>query len=312
MPLNFWLAVSLLIILALVFVIYPMLFARRSRPAVRYREQNLEVYRARLKELEQERDEGILDESGFESLKDELEMRLLRDVESEAADSEDGGSGGRRGIVVTTLALVLALPAAAFGLYDSLGASDDVAQYRERQQMMQDGMDAADVDAMVQRLETRLEADPDNPEGWAMLGRSYMQLERFRDAAGAYRELARAIERAGESSPAAALGLRAQALFMANQGRMADEVETAISRAREGNPDEINSLGLLGVEAFRNGDYREALDYWERILQIAPNHPQADSIRQGVATAYSELGEPVPQDLLQEGSSAGQNGASGG
>ncbi|MEQ6886895.1 c-type cytochrome biogenesis protein CcmI [Salicola sp. Rm-C-2C1-2] len=312
MPLNFWLAVILLIILALVFVIYPMLFARRLRPAVRYREQNLEAYRSRLKELEQERDEGILDESGFESLKDELEMRLLRDVESEEAESVEGGPGGRRGIVVTTLVLVLALPVAAFVLYDSLGASDDVAQFRERQQMMQDGMDAADVDAMVQRLETRLEADPDNPEGWAMLGRSYMQLERFRDAAGAYGELARAIERAGEGSPASALGLRAQALFMANQGRMTDEVETAISRAREDNPDEVNSLGLLGVEAFRNGDYRTALDYWERILELAPNHPQADSIRQGVATAYSELGEPVPQDLLQQGGSASQNGESDG
>ena len=300
MPLNFWLAVILLIILALVFVIYPMLFARRSRPVVQYREQNLATYRTRLAELERERDEGALDESGFESLKDELEMRLLRDVEAEDTGG-DGGSGGRVGVVITTLALVLALPVGAFMLYDSLGASDQVAQFRERKQMMQDGMDASDVDAMVQRLQTRLEADPDNPEGWAMLGRSYMQLERFREAAEAYGELARAIERAGDGSPASALGLRAQALFMANQGQVTAEVENAISRAREGNPDEVNSLGLLGVEAFRGGDYREALDYWERILEVAPDHPQADSIRRGVAAAYSELGEPVPEGLLQEG-----------
>ncbi|PAU81376.1 c-type cytochrome biogenesis protein CcmI [Halovibrio salipaludis] len=308
MPLNFWLAVLLLIILALVFVIYPMLFARRSRPVVQYREQNLATYRARLAELERERDEGALDESGFESLKDELEMRLLRDVESEDTAGE-ASSGGRAGIVVTTLALVLALPVGAFLLYDSLGASDEVAQFRERQQMMQDGMDASDVDAMVQRLQTRLEADPDNPQGWAMLGRSYMQLERFREAAEAYGELARAIERAGDGNPASALGLRAQALFMANRGEVTAEVDNAISRAREGNPDEVNSLGLLGVEAFRNGDYREALDYWERILEIAPDHPQAESIRRGVAAAYSELGEPVPDDLLEEG--GGQSGESG-
>ncbi|MGM0434453.1 MAG: c-type cytochrome biogenesis protein CcmI [Pseudomonadota bacterium] len=299
MPLNFWLAVILLIILALVFVIYPMLFAHRSRPVVQYREQNLATYRTRLAELERERDEGALDESGFESLKDELEMRLLRDVEAEETGS-DGGPGGRAGVVITTLVLALALPVGAFLLYDSLGASDQVAQFRERQQMMQDGMDASDVDAMVQRLQTRLEADPDNPEGWAMLGRSYMQLERFREAAEAYGELARAIERAGDGNPASALGLRAQALFMANQGQVTAEVENAISRAREGNPDEVNSLGLLGVEAFRSGDYREALDHWERILEVAPDHPQADSIRRGVAAAYSELGEPVPEGLLQE------------
>ncbi|XOZ33925.1 c-type cytochrome biogenesis protein CcmI [Halomonadaceae bacterium KBTZ08] len=310
MPLNFWLATALLIVLALVFVLYPLLFARGTKPVVRYRDQNLAAYRARLKELERERDEGILDESGFESMKDELEMRLLRDVEAEEEDTGNSGRGARRGILATTLALVLLVPAGAFLLYNELGASDAVAQFQKRQQMMQDGMDASDVDAMVQSLKERLENDPDNPEGWAMLGRSYMQLERFQKAADAYGELANAIERSGDGSPAAAIGLRAQALFMANQGQMTPEVQSAISRARENNPDEINSLGLLGVEAFRNGDYRKALEYWERILEIAPDHPQADSIRQGVAAAYSKLGEPVPERLRQE--SANKDGKAGG
>lgn len=310
MPLNFWLATALLIVLALIFVLYPMLFARRAKPVVQYRDQNLAAYRARLKELEHERDEGILDESGFESMKDELEMRLLRDVEAEGEGSGDSGPGARRGMVLTTLALVLLVPAGAFLLYNELGASDAVAQFRERQQMMQDGMDAADVEAMVQSLRNRLESDPDNPEGWAMLARSYMQLERFQKAADAYRELASAIERSGEGSPAAAIGLQAQALFMANQGQMTPKVKNAISRAREDNPDEINSLGLLGVEAFRNGDYRKALEYWERILEIAPDHPQADSIRQGVVAAYSELGEPVPEGLRHKPSN--KSGESGG
>lgn len=299
MPLNFWLAVILLVILALVFVIYPMLFARRERPVVHYREQNLAAYRSRLKELEHERDEGMLDESGFESLKDELEMRLLRDVEAEEADS-DSVPGSQRGLVLVTLVLVIALPLVAFQLYGHLGASKEVAEFRERQQMTQDGMDSSDVDAMVQSLRERLDAQPDNPEGWAMLGRSYMQLERFQEAADAYSELAGAIKRSGEGSPAAALGLRAQALFMANQGEVTPEVEEAIGRAREVNPDEVNSLGLRGVEAFRSGDYREALDYWERILEVAPDHPQADSIRRGVATAYSELGEPVPGWIMED------------
>ena len=300
MSLNFWLAAILLIILALAFVIYPMLFARRDKPVVHYREQNLAAYRSRLRELERERDEGVLDESGFESLKDELEVSLLRDVEAENAERE-GGAGGRRGLVMVTLVLVIALPLAAFQLYGYLGASDQVAQFRDRQKMMEGGVDASDVNAMVQGLRDRLEAEPDNPEGWAMLGRSYMQLERFRKAANAYGELAAAIERGGEGSPASALGMRAQALFMANQGVMTPEVEQAIDRAREINPDEVNSLGLRGVEAFRNGDYRKALEYWERILRIAPDHPQADSIRQGVTTAYSQLGEPVPDWIRENG-----------
>lgn len=305
MPLNFWLAVILLVLLALVFLIYPMLFARRERPVVQYREQNLAAYRSRLAELERERDQGILDESGFETLKDELEMRLLRDVDSESEG--DPGPGGRRGLVLVTLLLVIALPLAAFQLYGVLGASEEVAEFRDRQQMMQDGMDASDVDAMVQRLRARLQANPDDPEGWAMLGRSYMQLEQFDKAADAYGKLAQAVEETGADNPAAALGLRAQALYMANDGEVTAGVEKAIEQAREANPDEVNSLGLRGVEAFRGGDYREALEYWERILRVAPEHPQADSIRRGVAAAYSELGEPVPAWINGQDTGGGES-----
>ncbi|MCB2141558.1 MAG: hypothetical protein KDE02_00170, partial [Rhodobacteraceae bacterium] len=44
----------------------------------------------------------------------------------------------------------------------------------------------ADVDTMIARLAERLEADPDNLDGWKMLGWSYAGTSRFEDAAGAY------------------------------------------------------------------------------------------------------------------------------
>jgi len=71
-----------------------------------------------------------------------------------------------------------------------------------------------DVEKMVEGLRQRLEHEPNNPQGWSMLARSYMQLERHKAAAEAYKGLATALEKIGEGEPASAWGgLRAQALL---------------------------------------------------------------------------------------------------
>lgn len=301
MPITFWLSLALLVVLALVFVLQPIVFHRRRIPTNNRRVQNLSTYRSRLRELEKERDDGLLDESAFETLKDELELSMLQDVDPEGDEAGDARSRGKSAVVAMTLVLCLAIPVGAFYLYGELGAREALAEFRSVQQM-QGGGDPSrgDIEQMVEGLRQRLENEPDNPDGWAMLARSYMQLERHEAAADAYRGLAKAMEQTGEGEPASAWGLRAQALFVANQGQVTGEVEKAIEQARSRNPDEINALSLMGIEDFRAGDFRGAVEHWERILQVAPDHPRADSIRQGIAAAYSELGEPVPSDILSE------------
>lgn len=302
MPVNFWLSLVLLIVLALVFVIQPMLFQRPGGPSNDRRGQNLSTYRSRLRELEQERDDGLLDESTFESLRDELELSLLQDVEQEGdRGTHTENPGGRRGLVLMTLALCLVIPVSALYLYQTFGAQQALAEFRQMQEFRGGNVDQQDIESMVQGLRDRLSNEPDNAEGWAMLARSYMNLERYSDAADAYQNLAAALERTGEGGAASAWGLRAQALFVANQGQMTRQVQKAIEEAQSRDPDEVNALGLMGIQAFRNGDYRDALKHWERILEIAPDHPQAESIRQGVVAAYSELGEPVPEYIFAEG-----------
>lgn len=302
MPSTFWLSLALLVVLALVFVLQPIVFYRRRVPTNNRRVQNLSTYRSRLKELEQERDDGMLDESAFETLRDELELSMLRDVDPDEEQGSESRRGGKPLLVAMTVLLCLSIPLGAFYLYSGLGSQQALAEFRSMQQMGNGGdVTRQDVEEMVKGLRERLENEPDNTQGWAMLARSYMQLERHEDAADAYRGLAKAMSQTGEGEPASAWGLRAQALFVANQGQVTDAVEAAIEEARSRNPDEINALSLIGIQAFRAGDFREAVKHWERILEVAPDHPQADSIRQGIAAAYSELGEPVPSDVMSEG-----------
>ena len=66
-----------------------------------------------------------------------------------------------------------------------------------------------------------------------------------------------------------------------------------------------SSLGLLGIHAFSQQNFEEAIRYWERIVSVAPNHPQITSIRQGIEQAYQRLGREMPQEQPSEVSGAG-------
>lgn len=292
---TFWIAATVLIILALAFVLYPVIFHRRdTRQQTDLRNQNLMAYRSRMGELEKEHHAGIIDEVTYLQLRDELAGAMLDDVPENETPVKT--VPGRKAALAVGLLSILLIPAATVLLYEEWGSMDSVEAFVAMQELgSSDSARAAQMDELTQQLRSRLEASPDNPDGWAMLGQTYMRLERYDDAAWAFRKLADNV-RSDDGSRAVALGLAAQAQFFRSQGAMTDEVTSAIEEARALNPDEVNSLGLLGIHSFSQGNYREAIGYWERIQTVAPDHPQLASIQGGIKEAYTRLGEQPPAE----------------
>lgn len=304
----FWILAAALICLALAFVIWP-LFSHRAdaRAQLDLRNQNLMAYRSRMKELDNEYQAGILDEENYRQLREELAGSMLDDVPDadKGIVNKPGREPGRRSAVVITLVSLAIVPAAAVYLYQQWGAMEEVAQYRAMQEMTAaEGDRAEQMAALTAQLRARLEDKPQNTEGWAMLGRSYMRLEQFADAAWAFEQLASQIDDDNQAR-ATAWGLSAQALFFNSQGEMSEEVRGAIENARALNPDEVNALGLLGISAFSAGNYQQAIRFWERIVEVAPDHPQLASIRNGIGEAYQRLGQEPPQPETAQASGPG-------
>ncbi|MDL0430035.1 c-type cytochrome biogenesis protein CcmI [Marinobacter sp. TBZ242] len=294
---TFWLIAAALIILALVFIIAPLFFHRSGRRAeLDLRNQNLLAYRSRMAELDREFEAGAMDEDSYRQLKEELAGSMLDDVpdaDRGVLESPAQVSSGKSSVIVALVSLVL-IPAAAVYLYQQWGAMDKVEQFRAMQEMMAaDGDRLGQMQTLTAQLRERLEENPDNTDGWAMLGRTYMRLEQYSDAAWAFERLADSIED-DDKGKAVAWGLSAQAQFFLSQGGITPEVSEAIEKARSLNPDEVNSLGLLGIHAFSQENYEEAIRYWERIVEVAPDHPQIGSIRQGIDQAYQRLGLDAP------------------
>jgi len=143
----------------------------------------------------------------------------------------------------------------------------------------------ANVDGMVQQLAARLQQDPDNLEGWQMLGRSLLAMQRHPEAVQAF---AQAIRIAGEQPDL--LADYAEALAMASGGQLIGDPLELVDRVLAMQPMHEKGLWLAGIAAFQRGDFAIALDYWNRLGQvIAEDHPNRRLLADYMAQARNEL-----------------------
>ncbi len=297
---DFWLASSGLIFLAFIIIVLPVFKWRKTKQQAQAhidrKTLNVAVYKDRIKELEREKKEGLWDEAQFEQLLAELQGGLLDDVDGldDSAPITPMLQNKGRALLVVVVALLIAVPAISYGLYGKWGAYNDLAQFRTLSATMsaqQSGMPQKDINELLKQLKSRLQADPDNPknmDGWYMLARSNMKQNNYDEAADAFMQLARLLS-INKEDPSAIYGLAAQARYFESKGIISEAVQTAIDKAFAANPDEVNTLGLLGMDDFQHKRFESAIKHWSRILEVQPDNPSRESIISGLKAAQKQL-----------------------
>lgn len=136
----------------------------------------------------------------------------------------------------------------------------------------------ADPEAMVARLAERLEKEPNDAEGWQMLGRSYTVMDRPADAVKAYRQLVRL--KPDDSQALSDLG---RAIGHANGRRINEEAEALLNKALQKDKGNVMAHALLGKTELERGQPVKARQHWEAALaSLDPQHPFADSLRSAI------------------------------
>jgi cytochrome c-type biogenesis protein CcmH len=281
----FWSVVSLFIAAALGLLLPPLLRRRTAAPGASRKATNVAVYRDQLRELEQDLAVGVLSRERYEEAKREIERRLLDDVGDGVEESAHVGTTGRNAAVV----IGAALPLVAFALYFAVGDFPALLPGgAANPQSEAHNVSEAQIRELTGRLAARMEKEPDNVEGWTMLGRSYTALGEFAEAARAY---GNAVARSG--SDATLLADYADALAMAQGRRLDGEPEKLIERALAIDPQNLKALALAGSAAFERHDYPAAAAYWERILKVVPEDSQfAQPVRASIAEARELAKQP--------------------
>jgi len=274
----FWIVATLLIAGTLLLLLRPLVRRHTRAASVSRKATNIAVYRDQLRELEQDYAAGTVNREGYEETRREIERRLLEDVR-DADETPHSGAAGRNAAVV----IGAAVPVIAFALYFAVGSFESLLPGRPGAgaEQASHSISEEQIRELTGRLAARLEQEPDNIEGWVMLGRSYAALGEFDKAARAY---GTAVARAGND--AALLADYADALAMAQGRSLQGEPEKIVQRALAIDPQNVKALALAGTAAFDRKDYAIAVKYWERILEVAPENSEfAQSVRSSIAEA---------------------------
>lgn len=279
----FWLLATAMLLVALALLLPALLGAGRDE-GVRRDALNIALYRDQLDELEVDHAAGTLTDAQFEAAQRELKRELLDEA---GADGDEATGSRPRGRLAAPL-LALLVPLLAVGLYLQIGQSHLLTEagQAELAQTEQAAHDMASVEGMVQQLAQRLQQDPENLEGWQMLGRSLLAMERYPDAVQAF---AQTLRIGGEQPDL--LADYAEALAMASGGQLVGDPMELVDRVLAQEPNHEKGLWLAGIAAFQQSDFARAVGYWERLSQrIAPEHPNRALLTDYLAQARSALG----------------------
>ncbi len=282
----FWVIAVLLIAVALLFLLPPLLGRVRQELGPESVDVNAAVYRSRLEELQREVDDGTLDEGDFDQAKTELEREMLENVGPK--QSENAAF-----IPSTTVALCVAalLPALALGIYLALGAPDAVGWKPSAAEDGRIGMAAGEPDReslerMAASFAERLSENPDEGEGWLVLGRAYVMLDRYDRAVEAF---AKANAVLGDTPDV--LVDYAEAEAMVNNNRFSAESRRRIEKALELAPRHEKALWLGAFAAAQHGEIEAAVANWKTLLENESD-PQRRQLIEGLIARVQ--GEPPP------------------
>jgi cytochrome c-type biogenesis protein CcmH len=283
----FWALAAAMVALALGFVLVPLLRPRHTAQVDRD-QLNIAVIKQQLAELEADLDNGKLEPSEYEAARTDLEKELLYDL-SEGGDARPHAGAQGRGRWVAA-ALVVALPLSAGALYKYLGAYPRAGAVQQAQAGGTGASEQAlpSVEQMVGTLAERLRRQPDDPQGWEMLGRSYTALERHAEAAEAYRK---AVELTGAKDPGL-LANYAEALALAHGGALAGQPAELIAQALALQPRHPKALWLDGYIAYQKGDLQQAITTWEQLVALFPQGSgEAQQVQDNIRQARAQLSE---------------------
>jgi cytochrome c-type biogenesis protein CcmH len=166
----------------------------------------------------------------------------------------------------TAYAIAIIIPVLAVSIYLTVG---NIHTLEPTVAASNEAGTSAGIEANVALLAKRLEQNPHDADGWAMLGRSYINLEKYSEASNAY---AKATEI--KSQDADLLTEYAFALAMANGRKLEGKPAELLKQALQIAPENPKTLELAGEAEFESHNYKQAIADWQKVLAKSGGNPE--------------------------------------
>jgi len=281
---TYFLVATMLMVGLVMAVLLPPLAERKTSSTLSSRVRDA---RTEWETLRGQQQRGVLDPTGY----DEGRRRLAEALFADLVETGTPLSADRRGRLLA-VALAVLIPASAFGLYAYLGGGGMALQPAGTLAEGPAGDAAGSMDAVIQRLETRLREQPQDVQGWELLGQSYLAQGRFSEAEAAY---ARAYELKGDEPTL--LVRYAEAMARARDGDLSGRPSELLAKALELAPNDELTLWFGGLAAYQRGERERTVSLWQKLLAMQqPGSEAEQAISRQLAQIQAEIA-PSPADM---------------
>ena len=294
MTFIFWLIASAMTLCVSGLLVWPLL-RRTTAMVTGERESRLAVYRQQFAELEQDCKNGVLNDELYQQARRELERRLLDETGS--ADTAPTAARWQVNSRLVAAVLAIIIPTASVALYWEFGnplavTHPSASALSAQGNSDSDHQSAEGIEALSERLKKKLEQNPNDGVGWALLARSYVEIGRHADAVPIYEKAMKLIP----DDPQLLVDY-ADALGVLHGRTLAGKPELLIQQALKIDPKHVKALMLAGTVAFDRKEFGQAAQYWERASANLSTDAEGE-VRQELLSGIAEAkglagGEPA-------------------
>jgi cytochrome c-type biogenesis protein CcmH len=278
-----------MMMMALIIILLPLWRRPMEQVTLDSNTANVAVLKEQLQELEADFSNGNMSEEQYDRARIDLEAAVAVDLDDACAQPAQTVSLNTRRLL--SLILLISVPLGSVVMYQQISTFEAVP---EQPAVAANGNGAAaqqhSINEMIESLAARLRENPDDAEGWIMLGKSYAVMNQVTNAIGAYGQAYRLI---GDTNPNMLIDY-AEVLSIANGNRVegrAAEMANLVLRQQPNNP---KANWLAGFADFQQNNFRAAIEKWQRVLQTPGlSNPARQTLNKQINEAQKMGGLPM-------------------
>ena len=287
----FWLSAFVLAAVVLAALVWPLLRRRSSSEAPGDEAAATAIFRDHKRQLDAEIAAGTLSAAERDAAQAELVARFGTEL---AAPPAAAAAPSGRSRWIAAIAVAAMVPVVAGVLYTMLGnpaAVNSTSVPVARNPHGEGSANDPKIVAMIETLAEKMKANPDDPNGWVLLGRSYLKMGRYDDSAAAFAEAAKRMP-----DVAALLADQAEAIAMAQGKSLAGRPSELLKRALALDPNDPKTVAMSGAAAAERKDYDGAIKLYTHLKSmVQPGSEDSQQIEQVIAELEAmKNGKPAP------------------
>ncbi len=282
---TFWLAILLLIVIALL-IVWRIFTAPHNTIGAENenirQETNVTLYHEHLSQLDNDLAEGSIEQESYVQLKAELDKTLLQDAKLSRNSVVEKQQKSWLWPVAIAFAIVSfsLYSYMILGAYPQLNSPVAINESEAHSELNPEQMLAF----RLQQLAREVKNDPTNSQAWFSLGQAYISAGEFDNAIEAFD---RVMKQVGEH--AELLGPKAQAMYYKNNQQINGDIQAVIDKALALDSLDASTNILLGMDSFSNRDFAKAVKYWETVLNSGRPGISPQALMGAVEEAKNQL-----------------------